>query len=322
MGAPVSHGRLARGALPEFTIMTRPSNDDLPATPAELLAIAAAHGLSLTAGDEFDDTGLDFRVLHARDAEGTAWIVRTPRRPDVYASTLVEARVLALVGPRLPVAVPDWRVHAPNIIAYPRIVGTPVVSVGASGPEWHILDREAPSPVFLDSFARALAALQAIAPAGEVPVTTIAAVRRELGETMLATRDALGPPEALWGRWQRWLADDSLWPEHVALVHGDLHPGHMLLAEDATVVGVLDWTEACFSDPSIDLAMFHGCFGAGALAELLPRFVAAGGRAWPGLRAHAAERWAAFPALAAAWALRTDNAAILEYARGQMATIE
>lgn len=38
---------------------------------------------------------------------------------------------------------------------------------------------------------------------------------------------ALQPPAPVWSRWQRWLADDALWPEHVALVHDDLHPGHL-----------------------------------------------------------------------------------------------
>ena len=314
--------RLRADAMLRRMVASSDPGTELPATPAALLALAAAHGLVLTADGDFDTTGLDFLVVHAHDAAGTPWIVRTPRRADVYASTRVEARVLARVGPCLPVAVPTWQIHAPNIIAYPRIIGTPAVTVTASGPQWHIVDPAAPSPVFLDSFARRLAALQAIAPAAEIPTTTIPEVRRELADVMLATREALRPSAALWSRWQRWLADDALWPEHVALVHGDLHPGHMLLAADGRLVGVLDWTEACFGDPSIDLAMFFGCFGRSALAELLPRFAAAGGRTWPGLLAHAAERWAAFPALSAAWALRTGNDAVIEYARGQLAAIE
>jgi hypothetical protein len=42
-------------------------------------------------------------------------------------------------------------------------------------------------------------------------------------------------------------------------------------------------------------------------------------RSGPGLAAHAAERWAAFPALAAEWALRTKNEAALEHTRAQLA---
>lgn len=294
-------------------------------TADDLLAVARRHGLALTAQDAaFDRSGLDFLVVHAHDQDGLAWIVRTPRRPEVFAASLVEARVLRLVRPHLPVAVPDWRLHARELIAYPRLDGTPAITTSEAGPTWHI-DASALPGAFLDSFARALAAMQAITPeqaadAG-VPTQRIEAVRAGLARSLAETRPVLRPSEVVWARWQRWLADDTLWPQHVALVHGDLHPGHLLLAADSSLIGILDWTEAQVSDPSIDLAMFHGCFGAAALAELLPRFESAGGTTWPGLARHAAERWAAFPALAAEWALRTDNAAVLEYARAQLATL-
>lgn len=307
-----------RSALPE----ARPIE-----TVAELLAAARGHGLRLTTDSaDFDRTGLDFLVVHARDDEGAPWIVRTPRRPDVLASARVEARVLRLIRPRLPVAVPDWRVHTHEVIAYPRLGGTPAVTVDpATGPSWNIIDPGAPPGSFLDSFARALAALQAVAPeeaAGAgVPVKTIAEVREVIGRAMEGTRGVLSPPEGVWRRWQRWLEDDESWPDHLALVHGDLHPGHMLLGADGRLEGVLDWTEAQVTDPSIDLAMFCGCFGRGALEALLPRFERAGGRTWPRLADHAAERWAAFPALAAEWALRTGNEAIVEHARGMLASV-
>lgn len=295
-------------------------------TPAELLAAAQRLGLELSAEvEEFDGMGLDFLVVHARDADGTPWILRTPRRPEVATSSYVEARVLRLVRPRLPAAAPDWRVHAPDVIAYPRISGTPAITLTAEGPRWNILDPAAPSEVFLESFARALAALQSIAPeeairAG-VPTTGIAAAREAMARSMAATREVLQPPVALWDRWQRWLADDASWPEHVALVHGDLHPGHMLLGTDGSLIGILDWTEARVTDPSVDLAMFYGCFGRPALERLVQRFAQAGGKVWPRLIDHAVERWVAFPALAAEWAMRVENPAVLEHARGQLAAL-
>lgn len=304
---------------------------DTPARPietvADLLDAARRLGLSLTTEHaDFDRTGLDFLVVHARDEQGTPWIVRTPRRPDVFASSCIEARVLQFVRPRLPVAVPDWRVHSREVIAYPRLGGTPAITVDpATGYSWNIIAPDALPEVFLDSFARALAALQAIAPedaaSAGVPSKTVAEAREEISSAMLATRSMLDPSEAVWTRWQRWLADDALWPQHLALVHGDLHPGHMLLGADGRLEGILDWTEAQVTDPSVDLAMFCGCFGRGALEALLPRFERAGGRTWPRLVDHAAERWAAFPALAAAWGLRTGNTGAVEHARGQIAAL-
>lgn len=291
-------------------------------TVADLLAAARRHGLDLTSTqDELDGTGLDFLVAHAVDAHGTPWIVRSPRRPDVYESSAAEARTLKVVRTHLPVAVPDWQVHAPDIIAYPRLPDIPAVTMSAEGPQWNNLDPAAPSDTFIRSFAAALASLQSIPPTDGIPVRENAEVRASLAKTMDATREALQPSEAVWARWHRWLADDEMWPQHIALVHGDLHPGHMLLADDGRITGILDWTEACFTDPSIDLAMFLGCFGRPALERLLPPFIAAGGRTWPRLVDHAAERWAAFPPLAAEWALRTDNPAILEHARAYLAPV-
>lgn len=297
-------------------------------TAGDLLEAARRHGLRLTTEQaDFDRSGLDFLVVHARDEEGVPWIVRTPRRPDVRESARVEACVLRLIRPRLPVAVPDWRVHARDVIAYPRLAGTPAVTVDASrSPSWNIIDPSAPPEVFLDSFARALAALQAIdvdaAASAGVPVRSIAEEREMIGRTIEATRGVLSPSEAVLARWRRWLDDDESWPRHIALTHADLHPGHMLLSEEGRLVGILDWTTAQVSDPSMDFAMFYGCFGRGALEALLARFEAAGGRTWPRLVDHAAERWAVFPALAAEWALRNDNSAVLEHARSFLPSAE
>jgi aminoglycoside phosphotransferase (APT) family kinase protein len=294
-------------------------------TVADLLDAARRHGLKLTTDrTDFDRSGLDFLVVHAHDEQGVPWIVRTPRRPDVLDGARVEARVLDLVRERLPVAVPDWRVHAADVIAYPRLEGTPAITIdAASGPAWNIIDPAALPPPFLDSFARALACLQSVMPdearAAGIPVKSIAEVREEYARHMVATREALAPSDAMWARWQRWLADDALWPQHLALVHGDLHPGHMLLDPTARLVGVLDWTEARVTDPSVDFAMFAGCFGRGALEALLVRFEAAGGGTWPRLVDHALERWSAFPVVAAEWALRTNNDAALAHARGHLA---
>ncbi len=304
------------------------------ATVADLLAAARRHGLELHAQTEdFDRTGLDFLVAHAHDGDDVRWIVRTPRRPDVWASSRIEARVLRLVRSHLPVAVPEWRVHARDVIAYPRLAGVPAVTVDrdvatrdgpTKGPTWNVIDPAAPCDAFVDSFAEALAALQAIpverARLAGVPVRGIDAVRAELSAAIDATADALRPPEWLRDRWRRWLDDDRSWPEHLAMVHGDLHPGHMLLAPDGRLVGVLDWTEAQVTDPSVDFAMFHGCFGPEALRRLVTRFERASGRTWPRLLEHAAERWSAFPVLGAAWALRTGNEAVLAFVREQIAS--
>jgi GTPase len=296
-------------------------------TPHDVVARAGLHGLELeSTAVDFERTGLDFLVVHADDPQGVPYILRTPRRTDVVTGALVEARVLRLVAPHLPVAVPRWQVHAPDLIIYQRLPGTPAVTMSAQGtPIWNVVDPGKPSDVFLDSFAAMLAALQSIDPAlvrnAGIPRRTMARTRQHEAEVMARARDHLSPSDALWDRWQRWLADDDLWREEgaLALVHGDLHPGHLLLDDSGRLIGVLDWTEAKYTDAAMDLAMFHGCFGQEALVDLLSRFARAGGRVRPRLAEQAALRWAAFPAHVADWAVRTNNAGALEFARSMLA---
>lgn len=295
-------------------------------TPDDLLAAARVHGLRLTTEQrELDASGLDFLVLHAEDDAGVRWILRAPRRPDVIESAEREARVLRLVRSILPVAVPDWRIHAPELIAYPRLPGTPAWSLGADGALTWALDATAPSDDFLDSYAEAIAALSTIdaerATRAGLRVQTIDEARAEVARAMDDARAPLDPPASVWARWQRWIEDDATWPTRSALVHGDLHPGHLLLDERGRVGGILDWTEARVSDPSIDLALFFGCFGRGALEAAVSRSAQNGGVTWPGIVEHTIERWAAYSALVAAYALKVGSEPVMEHARGHLRAI-
>src|SRR5688572_20429188 len=114
--------------------MSIPGSSSSAPSAAELLARARRHGLELNAtDDDLDGSGLDYLVLHARDLTGERWVVRAPRRPEVFAGSKVEAAALALLAPRLPVALPRWQVHAPDLIAYRRLPGTPAITFGAEG---------------------------------------------------------------------------------------------------------------------------------------------------------------------------------------------
>jgi aminoglycoside phosphotransferase (APT) family kinase protein len=312
--------------------MSRHPSDPVPAFAPltsldAILAAARDHGLALSASpDDLDQTGLDFLVVHARDSAGTRWVVRTPRRADVVISAGAEQRVLALLRGRLPVAIPDWRLFHPEppaVIGYPRLGGTAVVTVGPDGPTWNVVDRAAPAPGFLDAMAEVFAALAAVpaeaAVAAGVAVVSIEESRAALRRGMDATREVLAPSPGVWARWQRWVDDDALWPvTPLALAHGDLHPGHLLVDDDGRVTGVLDWTEAKLTDPAVDLAMFHGCFGRAALTAVVDRLAPAAGITRANLEARAVERWAAAAVPAAEWALRTGNQWVLEHARGYL----
>jgi macrolide phosphotransferase len=279
----------------------------------QILAAAREHGLDLTpTARDPDISGADYVVAHAADAQGVPWVVRAPRRADVVQGAERERRALALVRPRLPVAVPDWRLYSPEVIAYPRLGGEPAagVDLAAGGYVWRF-DERAPPAVFLESFATALAALHGILPeeAGSagLPVRSPAEVREEFARKVARAREVLDLPDTVGDRWQRWLADDTYWPGGCVPVHGDLHPGHILVDGDHAVVGLLDWTEAHVGDPATDFALLYATLGRETLTRVLRRYAAAGGRAGPRMEEHVVETWSAYPVVLADFALLTGE---------------
>lgn len=284
-------------------------------TAGQLVAAARENGLRLNAATaELDTSGADYLVAHATDAEGTAWVVRSPRRADVAAGASREQHVLELVRPRLPVAVPQWRVCTPRVIAYPRLSGDPaaVVDLSAGGYVWRF-DEKAPPPVFLHSFADAVAALHGIDPAAAreagLPVRTPTEVRQEFAAKSTRARSVLHIPPAVQNRWNAWLEDDTYWPPRSVPVHGDLHPGHILVDGEHRVTGLLDWTEAHVGDSATDFALLYATLGRDALEVALARYQAAGGHVAPRMAEHVAETWSAYPLVLAAFAeLSRDEA--------------
>lgn len=61
-------------------------------------------------------------------------------------------------------------------------------------------------------------------------------------------------------------------PEPVAVVHGDLHFRHLLVDEDGTLSGVIDWGDLCRGDPSMDLSLLWNLVPAGARGDFLAAY--------------------------------------------------
>ncbi|ASN33072.1 hypothetical protein B9130_26725 (plasmid) [Shigella sonnei] len=123
-------------------------------------------------------------------------------------------------------------------------------------------------------------------------------------------------------RWQRWLDDDSSWPDFSVVVHGDLYVGHVLIDNTERVSGMIDWSEARVDDPAIDMAAHLMVFGEEGLAKLLLTYEAAGGRVWPRLAHHIAERLAFGAVTYALFALDSGNEEYLAAAKAQLAAAE
>lgn len=281
------------------------------------VALAAAHGVHLSAADaSLNEAGLDYRVVMATDVTGQGWVLRLPRRPDVSDGMASEARTLALVAPVLAadgVAVPDWRVRSPRLIAYPALPGAPGLSMTPAGePVWHM---DPASPDYARRLGRLLARLHSITPeqarAAGVEVRTPAQVREAWAEDLARVHAEFTVAPALSESWAAWLDDESCWPDRTVMTHGEIYPAHVLFDDEGTITGVLDWTTARVDDPARDLAAQYGAAGEEMLDASITAYGEAGGHVHPGLAAQARHLWDASAVGYALYALTTRGPAEL-----------
>jgi len=299
-----------------------------------LLERAADLGLELVVDDAsdqkpdaFDESGADYRVLHASDQEGDPWIVRTPRREGLYESARKEARALAALRDELPIEFPRWELHTPEIIAYRRLQGRPGWQISADGAlSWNHIDPQNPSETFLRSVARTIAAMHQLDAseliAAGVPRRSPQEERGNLRAMLPRVLSVLKPSAEVRERWERWLTADHLWAWEPRLVHGDLHPGHLLLDETGKVSGIIDWSEAHVGDPAIDLTFFLGAFAPNTLERLRDLLDEEGAKPGFALLERCRERWAYYAVIAADWALDNDHEQALLHARNLTKALE
>lgn len=278
-------------------------------TPVGVTALAATHGLTIDPTTiRIDEAGLDYRVAHARDDAGAAWVLRIPRRPELAEGARTEAVLLDLARDRISPAVPDWRIHTAELIAYPLLPGDPALTIEDGAPVWHVeLDSEA--------FARSYGTL--IGQLHQVPVDEVVAAglpgpgidevratrRAELDRVVAEFRVA----PAMRERWEAWLGSDRNWPEHTTFTHGELYHAHILTDAEDTITGVLDWTTAGIGDPARDLMFQAGYASPAAFEVFLSAYGEAGGRSWPGLAEHCASLLSFSPVAHGLFALVTGD---------------
>lgn len=271
--------------------------------------LAARHGLDLEVDSvRLNEAGLDYRVAYARASDGTDWVLRVPRRPDVAAKLFEEQRILEFIRPRLSVAVPNWQVCTEALVAYRRLPGEPGLTLDANGtPVWHF---EPSLPEFGAALGRLIAELQAVdaeaaAEAG-VPVMSTGEVRARWRADWEQVRAEFEIAPHLQERWQAWLGNDALWPTSTAFSHGELYAAHVLIETPGRIVGVLDWTTARVGDPASDFTYQH-MMGEAAFEATLAAYLEAGGRDHPCLAQRCAELAAAAPLAYGLFALRTGD---------------
>ncbi|MFC8688936.1 macrolide 2'-phosphotransferase MphJ [Brevibacillus porteri] len=277
----------------------------------QMLAIAKNNGILVDPTTvKVNESGLDFLAIFASTIDDAPWVLRQPRRDDVVETARYEKKVLDLVAKHLRVEVPDWQVHTSEFIAYPILSGTPMATINmeTKNYEWYLNPESLPE-LCIQTWAEALVELHSIhhdlARDAGIRVKQPSEARASLREKMNEVKRVFGVSGALWDRWQKWLADDTFWPTHSVLVHGDLHPGHILVDENGKVTGLLDWTEAEVADPATDFTVFYMLFGDSGLADFIKRYEKAGGRVWPRMHEHIAEMTSVYPVILATFALKS-----------------
>lgn len=261
----------------------------------EVLDLAHENGLEIEESSiQFNESGLDFQVALATDADGVRWILRLPRREDVLTSVNKEKRTLELIAPLLSVEVPRWTICTDRLIAYRALNGVPAATIDpeAKAYVWEIDLANVPDR-FHESLAKGIVSLHQVsaekARSVGLPVKTAEEVRVEMKHRMDAVKKEFSVDRTLWERWQSWLHNDEIWMQETVLTHGDLHAGHILINEQAQVTGFIDWTEASVTDPARDFVAHYRTFGQDALNKLISAYAEAGGHTWSKMAEHTIE---------------------------------
>jgi len=299
-------------------------NMDLAAAETTARELARRFGLAITPAGTADVSGWDFLVFHAVDDDGTRWIIRVPRRPDLTSRLASEEALLRLAARRLAVPVPDWRLRHGSAVGYPLLPGVPAATEDPVTLRYHWpTGLPGPASGYVSQVAAILAALHAVPPteiaSAGLPMRRISAVQAAMSRRLARVRTRVGIPTACDRRWSAWLADPGIWPRQAALTHGDLHPGHTLITEAGAISGIIDWTNGGYGDPAADFVDLCYAGGTGLLDLILNEYGRHGGHIWPTMRDHILMRVSFIWAGVADVGLLRRRPAYLELARQRMA---
>ena len=243
----------------------------------------------------FEESGLDFQVVFATDQEGNDWVLRFPRREDVVPKTKAEKNILDLINRYSTIfQVPNWIIYSDELIGYKKLSGVLVGTINLELQRYDFsFDEKNVPEVFHQSLGKTLVSLHSIPKEEAIEAGLVVHSPEEARESMKKRMDAVkeryGVGNTLWNRWQAWLNDEDMWPKKTGLIHGDLHPGHILINKDGNVTGLIDWTEAKVADMSNDFAAYYKVFGEVGLDCLIKAYKEAGGYYWPQMKKHIIE---------------------------------
>ncbi|MBP1971333.1 macrolide phosphotransferase [Virgibacillus natechei] len=243
---------------------------------------------------KINESGVDFQVAYAKDQHDNKWILRIPRRQESMRHARQEKKALDIIHHQASFQVPDWSIFSEDLIAYKQLSGIPAATIDVEQQNyvWSFDESNVP-PAYYKSLGKALADLHSF-PHGAfkhtgVKILRASELRASMKQRMERVKEQYEINPILWDRWQTWLAEDSLWPSHVGVKHGDLHPGHILINKNQQVTGLIDWTEVGIADVSVDFLSHQLLFGNDGLTNLIDAYDNAGGKTWPRMDEHIVE---------------------------------
>jgi aminoglycoside phosphotransferase (APT) family kinase protein len=205
------------------------------------------------------------------------WIFRFPRRriavPGVERAIALLPRLAPLLP--LPITEPVFAGRPGHAFSWPfyGAAWLPGREVAEAG-----LDDEARIRIArpLGEFLHALHSSQ-VEGADELPVDPLG--RADMALRVPMTRERLAEAERL----ELWRAPDGVEralaeaeqlapPAGLAQAHGDLHVRHVLVGDDGTPSGVIDWDDACRADPAIDLHLVWSLLPPDGRGELVAAY--------------------------------------------------
>jgi macrolide phosphotransferase len=290
----------------------------------DILTLAARHNLHLKDEMTFNEMGIDFKVVFASAKDNTSWVLRIPRRGNMGGRILEESKILALVNNYLSVAVPNWKIANPELIAYPLLQHKPVLTYDSKTYEvtWYMDKR---SPKFVSSLAKVLLELHSIpileAEEMGIKILSPEMARQEIHDRIEFVKSEVGIGTELENRWRKWLDNDQLWPDFSTFVHGDLYAGHILASETGEISGIIDWSEGQVSDPTMDFSGHISVFGKESLNELISEYEKLGGKVWENMFEQTIERHSASALNYAFFAINTQSEEHLQAAKMQLGLI-
>jgi len=209
------------------------------------------------------------------------WVFRFPKDRNGVFPLLHEVGFLAEVAPSLAVRLPEYHLlgvpgggYPYRFAAYRWLPGVPA---------WEAELSWAACGTMAAHLGLTLGALHAYDPARaeefelwcDMELRAPAHTRLRALEDLAAIPAALG--EGIYQQCLNFLEDESRVPDAYAgepcVVHGDLQPGHVLVAPDTgAVTGVIDWGCLQLADPAMDFALLWVWGGEGFVKAMLEAY--------------------------------------------------